>query len=154
MPGTGGEAELEDALAALEAAAAGALPADHFFRWVCAPCGADGAFYNPWCDYAAAMDRIWAAFAAAGWAEAPADYHAWLARTVDPFAPARIALMAWDDLQMLLLAIRRGERFTSGSWAAMLEGGVFLAIARRMVALGEAGVAAPAPAPEQPAATR
>jgi hypothetical protein len=126
---------LADAIAELEAHASGALASDHYYQWIVPQPLADGSFVNGYCDYKSAMDRLWSAFAAAGLDSRPADYNEWLQRTEAPFDPDRIARMDEADLNMLLLAIRRGERFCDGHWAAMVRDGVFLAIAHRLLAL-------------------
>jgi len=126
---------LDEAIAELEALASGALADGHYVHWVVPPPLDDGGFVNGFCDYGPAMDRLWSAFAAAGFDGQPADYIAWLEHTEAPRDPVRIAGMGRPDLMMLLLAIRRGERFCEGHWGAMLDDGVFLAIARRLRAL-------------------
>jgi hypothetical protein len=126
---------LSSAIAELEDFASAALAPEHYFQWIVPPPLPDGSFVNGYCDYKPAMDRLWSAFASAGFHGRPADYNAWLARTDAPFDPGRIATMDRPDLMMLLLAIQRGERFCDGHWGAMLRDGIFLAIARRLLAL-------------------
>jgi len=122
-------------IAELEALQAGALSPDFYYRWIQPSPLVDGTFINGYCAYTEAMERLWTLFAAAGCDFRPADYVAWLDRQESPYDPASIAEMGRPDLAMLLLAIRRGERFCDGQWPAMLGQGVFLAIARRMLAL-------------------
>lgn len=126
---------LDDVILELEALASGDVEPEHYYRWVAPTPLADGSVLNGYCDYMPAMDRLWSAFADSGYEPRPANYIAWLDRAETPFDPGRIARMDKADLRMLLLAIRRHERFCDGHWTAMLRDGIFLAIARRILAI-------------------
>lgn len=130
-----GEGELRQAMTDLEGLGAGRVSPCAYHRIVAPGCAADGCLSFAYHAYGPAMDQLWAAFTAAGFEATPADYTDWLRRTGNAHDPARIAQMDRDDLMMLLLAIRRGERFAEGHWAAMLDRGVFLAIGRRLLEL-------------------
>jgi len=126
-----------EALADLEALAAGALPLTAMVRWTEGERDEDGTLTLPHPQYAARFDRIWAALAEAGFDPgARLDHIAWRDRFAgDPDDPATIAAMATDDLRHLAVRARRGERFCDGWWAGLLERGVLLAMLRRAEAL-------------------
>lgn len=95
----------------------------------------DGSLTFPYCNYRPAMDRLWSAFAAAGFEAHPADYRTWLDAHRDPYASDAIGGYLMPDLNMVLLAMMRGERFNEGLWTSLLRSGVFLAVGQRWLAL-------------------
>jgi hypothetical protein len=89
--------------------------------------------------YSPVMDDLWAAFRAAGVdPHARLDYIAWQGDLgFDPDDPDHIAAMSLSDLHHLLVRFARVERFCDGYWVSLLNGGSFLAAARRMIVLAE-----------------
>lgn len=89
----------------------------------------------PFPIYSPEVDRIWAAFRAAGYKGDP-DYGTWAnSRDIAAITPAVIADMPAGDLRSFLTWCERGERFSDGYWQDLLRNGTFLAIARRLAAL-------------------
>ncbi len=114
----------DEALADLEALAAGSLAKTDFVTWP-----------GPYPSYTARFDRLWPALAEAGFDPgAVLDYMAWRAgRDID--SAEAIAAMSADDLRHMVVAMRRAERFGDGIWASLLERGIFLAVFRRAQSL-------------------
>lgn len=113
-----------EALADLEALAAGSVPQSEFVTWT-----------GPYPSYTARFERLWPALAEAGFDSGDVlDYVAWRAGRDIESAEA-IAAMSADDLRHMAVAMRRAERFGDGIWASLLERGIFLAVFRRARAL-------------------
>jgi hypothetical protein len=114
----------DEALADLEALAAGSLPMSEFVTW-------PGSYP----EYTSRFDRLWPALAEAGFDPgAVLDYMAWAAGR-DLESAEAIAAMSAEDLGPMVVAMRRAERFGDGVWASLLERGLFLAVFRRARAL-------------------
>jgi len=107
-----------------------------YFIWRSAQLSQDGSLTLPYPNYGPKMEALWEAFTAAGFDAGPADYLTWLRAQESPYDPSVIERYERSDIEMLLLAVRRGERFGDGHWAAMLKDGVFLAVAKRCLELG------------------
>lgn len=85
-------------------------------------------------DYTRAMDELWATFVACGFDPSSApDYDAWEAKLGrKPEDVDFIARLSRADLFVLLTKCARGERFSDGFQASLIDRGIFLAIARRL----------------------
>lgn len=114
----------------------GKLSEDDYYEWQYPRQLEDGSWTSPYPDYHEPMERLWRAFAEAGYPPEPADYVAWMKDYPDPFDPAMIRTLDRSGLAMCLLAMHRGERFCDGRWAGLLGKGALLAAAERAVELG------------------
>lgn len=112
-------------------------------RWEPGTTGPDGVLHLGWFEPSPEADAFRADCARYGWV-VPHDWMAWAATDegrrllADPSA---IATASVEDLEHLVTTMVRGDRFTEGSFAAAIERGFALAIARRA---GDLAAALPA----------
>jgi hypothetical protein len=102
-------------------------------HWEGGEADATGAIASPWFDYAPAVERMHLDASTGGWV-APFDWMGWAATPEGELLlgdPTAIAGATADDLQHILTAVFRGERFADGAIAGAIERGVLLAVARR-----------------------
>ena len=103
----------------------------------------NGGVQSPYPEYGPVIDRLWAAFAAAGFPEmGQQDYMAVMSRwraahAVQRVAPAHVGQMDRETCFNLLREIQRSERFCDGAWLGAWREGLFHAVAERLVALGD-----------------
>ena len=130
-------AALREATAELEAFARGDLPLEHYVVVVPPVRTGEKSWTMGYPEYRPAMDRMWAAFFAAGLSEVTADaYNGWIARQAPPLqSPDEVASLDREELLLRLFFTRRHERFSDGHWTSALELGYFLAFARRLLEL-------------------
>jgi hypothetical protein len=104
-----------------------------FGHWVVSKPDADGVTHMPWYDYSPEARRFMAEVVGAGWVQ-PFDWMAWASGPAGQALiaePERVATVGADDLQRLLTAIIRGDRFIEGNVVGAYESGMLLAIALR-----------------------
>ncbi len=106
-------------------------------RWVAPEPGADGVRQMPWFEYGPAADAFHEDAGAHGWI-VPFDWMSWIASPEGQryvADPGLVAQAPVADLEKLLTAIIRGDRFSEGELAGAYESGVLTAIVRRAAAL-------------------
>ena len=112
-------------------------------QWRGGPCD-DGSFQSPYPEYGPIVDRMWAAFTAAGFPDmGQREYtlvmERWCAEHgVEQIAPEHVALMDRELCYNLLRQIQRSERFCDGAWLGAWRDGLFHALVERLLALGDA----------------
>jgi hypothetical protein len=109
-------------------------------HWEGGEADAQGVITVPWFDYAPAVERMHLDASTGGWV-VPFDWMGWTATPVGERLlgdPAAIAGATADDLQHILTAVFRGERFADGAIAGAIGRGVLLAVARRARELADA----------------
>lgn len=127
-------ASLRDRLLALAAfEEAFASPGLAFGRWVVSEPDADGVTQMPWYDYGETADAFRRAAGANGWV---VDFD-WMTWASSPegrrliLNPGLVAQASALDLEKLLTACIRGDRFMEGNLAGAFDSGMLLAIVRR-----------------------
>jgi hypothetical protein len=110
-------------------------------RWVVSEPDANGVVQMPWFEYSEAAQAFHSLAGTAGWIQ-PFDWMAWAGspegrRLISD--PGLVAQASAEDLQRLITAMIRGDRFSEGELAAAFESGMVAAIVRRAAELAEAG---------------
>ncbi len=114
-----------------------ASPELDFGHWADTDASEDGVLQMPWYDYSPDALRFMADVSRAGFVQ-PFDWMAWASTPAGQALgsdPGRVATAAAEDLQRLLTAIIRGDRFSEGNVAGAFRTGVLLAIAQRAEAI-------------------
>ena len=112
-------------------------PGADFGRWVTPP-ERDGVLTLPWFEFGPVGEAWRAAVGAGGWVIAGFDWRSWLdtaeglSLAEDPDAVARATP---DQLERLLTAIVRSDRFVEGSIEGAFTSGLLARISRRTAAL-------------------
>jgi hypothetical protein len=112
-----------------------------FGDWEPSTTAADGSLHLGWYRFSAEAEAFLADARAGGWLT-PFDWPAWLESPEGAALaedPAAVAGASVEDLQRLLTAIVRSERFGEGSIAGAYESGLLTAIVRRAGELADAG---------------
>jgi hypothetical protein len=116
-------------------------PGFRFGEWEPSWTDADGITHLGWYRFGPEAEAFLADVRAGGWVQ-PFDWMAWLetSRGKALFTdPAAIADASVDELQQLVTALVRSERFGDGTLASAYESGVLTAILRRASELAMAG---------------
>jgi len=104
-----------------------------FGRWVPSRTDADGVIHLGWYELSPEAEAFLADVRAGGWVRA-FDWPAWMETDEGrrlSHEPDAVATASVQDLERLLTAIVRSERFTDGSIGGASESGILTAIARR-----------------------
>ena len=108
-------------------------PGFSFGAWEPSRTDADGLTHLGWYRFSPAAEAFLADVRAGGWVT-PFDWPAWLASPEGQaltHGPQAVVGASAEDLERLLTAIVRSDRFTEGSLAGAFESGVLGAVMRR-----------------------